>query len=209
VPPNIQIFSGGRDAYYTYIKNALTTNKSYAQMATELITATGDNFVAGEANFIVLGNVAMGPQQDTYDGLAVDASQKFLGIGAMDCLLCHSGAGHLDNVNLWGSQRTRIEAWGMSAFFASLPENSHGDFAATQLLQIHRDRATRGEYQLNTDFGNRQTRAPINGQATVAPQYILGGGGVNQGENRRQALARLITNDKQFARAASITSGRS
>src|SRR5204862_8278108 len=59
-----------------------------------------------------------------------------------------------------------------------------------------------GEYALNTDFGNRQTRSPINGKNTVDPQYILGGGGLNAGENRRQALARLITSDKQFARAA-------
>ncbi len=199
---NIQIFSGGRDAYYTYIKNALTTNKSYAQMATELITATGDNFVAGEANFIVLGNVAMGPQQDTYDGLAVDASQKFLGIGAMDCLLCHSGAGHLDNVNLWGSQRTRPEAWGMSAFFARYQKTRTVISQQPNYFKYTVTERPNGEYQLNTDFGNRQTRAPINGQVTVAPQYILGGGGLNAGENRRQALARLITNDKQFARAA-------
>jgi hypothetical protein len=36
----------------------------------------------------------------------------------------------------------------------------------------------------------------------VAPKYIFGGGGLNQGENRRQALARHITGDIQFSRAA-------
>src|SRR5262249_48089088 len=64
---NIQIYTGGRDAFYNYIKNSLAANKSYAQIATEIITAMGDNFVNGEANFIVLGNVAMGPPQDTMD----------------------------------------------------------------------------------------------------------------------------------------------
>ena len=59
-----------------------------------------------------------------------------------------------------------------------------------------------GEYQLNTNSGNRQPRLPINGVSTVQPSYIFNGGGVNQGENRRQAMARHVTSDFQFARAA-------
>ena len=35
----------------------------------------------------------MGPVQDTYDGQAVNLSTMFLGINAIDCLLCHDGAG--------------------------------------------------------------------------------------------------------------------
>lgn len=85
-------------------------------MATEMITAgsttPADNFVNGEANFIVGGIVPMGPPQDTMDGTAVNTAGMLLGINALDCLLCHNGAGHLDSVNLWGSQRTRLEAWG-------------------------------------------------------------------------------------------------
>ena len=199
---NVQRYSGGRDAFYNYIKNSIAANKSYAQMATEMITASGDNFVDGQNNFIVGGIVPMGPQQDTMDGTAVNASSMFLGISAIDCLLCHNGAGHLDSVNLWGSQRTRAEAWGMSAFFARVRRQRQNLSQQPNYAKYIVSENPNGEYLLNTSFGNRQDRAPVNGRNTVDPRYIFGGGGVNQGENRRQALARHVTADIQFARAA-------
>lgn len=202
---NIAAYRGGRDAFHAYLQDAVANNKTYDRIATELITATGDSwdYAGAPVNFIVGGNVPMGPAQDTMDGLAVRVSSTFLGINAMDCLLCHNGAGHLDQVNLWGANRTRAEAWGMSAFFARTarrfvqrgapPTTNYGSYVVTE--------NTAGEYQLNTNFGNRQTRSPINGRNTVAPQYLFTGGGINAGENRRQALARHIVADPQFARA--------
>lgn len=202
---NITAYRGGRDAFHAYLQDAVANNKTYDRIATELITATGDSwdFAGAPTNFIVGGNVAMGPAQDTMDGLAVRVSSTFLGINAMDCLLCHNGAGHLDQVNLWGSNRRRSEAWGMSAFFARTarrfvqrgtpPTTNYGSYVVSENAS--------GEYQLNTNFGNRQTRLPINGKATVDPTYMFTGGTVNAGENRRQALARLIVADPQFARA--------
>ncbi len=202
---NINAYRGGRDAFRAYIQDALANNKTYDRITTELITANGDSwdFAGAPANFIVGGNIPMGPAQDTMDGLAVRVSSTFLGINAMDCLLCHNGAGHLDEVNLWGASRRRAEAWGMSAFFARTarrfvqrgapPTTNYGSYVVSE-------NAT-GEYNLNTNFGNRQTRTPINGQATVVPKYMFNGGGLNAGENRRQALARHIVADPQFARA--------
>jgi hypothetical protein len=199
---NVVRYTGGRDAYYNYIKNSLASNKSYAQMATEMITATGDNFEKGEVNFIVGGIIPMGPPQDTMDGTAVNTASMFLGINALDCLLCHSGAGHLDSVNLWGSQRTRAEAWGMSAFFARVRRQRQVLSTQPNYAKYIVSENNAGEYRLNTNSGNRQTREPINGSDTVQPSYIFNGGGVNQGENRRQAMARHVTSDIQFARAA-------
>ena len=198
---NVIRYTGGRDAFYLYLKDAIATNKSYDQIAREMIATSGDSYVQGQVNFLVGGTVPMGPAQDTYDGQAVNTSTMFLGISSMDCLLCHNGAGHLTGVNLWGSQRTRSEAWGMSAFFART------NMARTAVAQpagdfkyIVSERAN-GEYQLNTTTGNRSTRAGT--PNTVAPKYMFGsGGGVNAGEDRRQALARLVTADPQFARAA-------
>jgi hypothetical protein len=199
---NVQRYSGGRDAFYNYIKNSISANKSYAQIATEMISANGDNFVSGEVNWVVGGIIPMGPQQDTMDGSAVNASSMFLGIQSVDCLLCHSGAGHLDAVNLWGSQRTRDEAWGMSAFFARTNRQRQALSQQPNYAKFIVSERAVGEYQLNTDSGNRTTREPYDGKTTVAPRYIINGGGVNANENRRQALARMITADKQFARAA-------
>ncbi len=200
---NVNRFSGGRDGFYNYIKDAVSKNKPYNQMAREMIANDGDNFVQGEVNFIVGGTVPMGPAQDTMDGTAVEVSRAFLGINATDCLLCHDGAGHLDSVNLWGSQKTRLDAWGMSAFFARTRRQRQVLSQQPNYVKFLVSEAAAGEYQLNTTTGNRQVREPISGQSNVAPKYFLGaGGGVNAGENRRQAIARLVVADKQFARAA-------
>jgi hypothetical protein len=198
---NINRYIGGRESFYSYIKNSISENKSYNQMATEMITAVGDNLSNGAVNFIVGGNVPMGPAQDTMDGLAVVTATAFLGLSSMDCLLCHDGAGHLNAINLWGAGVKRSEAWGMSAFFARTGRRFERESAQVNYGKYTVLENAAGEYMLNTNSGNRQTRAPIDGKNFVDPRYIFGGGGVNTGENRRQALARQITSDPQFARA--------
>ncbi len=202
---NINAYRGGRDAFHYYIKDAIGSNRSYDRIVTDLLAGNGDSFSASEgfANFIVLGNVPMGPAQDTMDGLAVKASTTFLGISAIDCLLCHDGRGHLDEVNLWGAQRKRAEAYGMAAFFARTARRAVqlGTPPTTNYVKYIISENATGEYNLNTNFGNRQTRAAVNGKTTSAPEYMYGGGGVLAGENRRQALARHIIKDPQFSRA--------
>ncbi|MFN0123063.1 MAG: DUF1553 domain-containing protein, partial [Blastocatellia bacterium] len=196
---NINRYRAGRDAFHRYIRESLQNWKTYDQIATDLITATGDSFAKGEVNFIVGGHVTMGPIQDVYDGYAVHVSQTFLGISSLDCLLCHDGAGHLDAVNLWGAKTTRMDAWGMAAFFARTQRVQTA--VNTYAKQTINELAT-GDYQLNTNSGNRQTRSTPSTDKRVMPKYMLGGQTtINQGESRRQALARLITRDPQFARA--------
>ncbi len=201
---NINRYTGGRDAFYNYLKGALTANKSYAQMATEMITANGDNFVDGQANFIIGGTVPMGPRtgQDTMDGTAVVTASMFLGINAVDCLLCHNGRGHLEAVNLWGSQKTRFEAWGMSAFFARVIQTRTVISQQPNYFKYTISERATGEYALNTNTGNRTDRVPTNNVSNVPPKYILTGEVPVANESRRPALARMITADKQFARAA-------
>ena len=100
------------------MKDAVSTNKPYDQLARELIAASGDSFVQGQVNWPVGNTIAMGPVQDTYDGQAVNLASMFLGINVADCLLCHDGARHLTQVNLWGSTLKRQNMWGLSAYFA-------------------------------------------------------------------------------------------
>ncbi len=201
--PNVTRYIEGREAFYNFIKDALTTNKNYAQMVNEMITASGDNLSNGAGNWIVGGIITGGPAQDTMDGQVAQAASMFLGMSSMDCLMCHNGRGHLDEINVWGAQRTRAEAWGMSAFFART-QRQRVDAqtpAAGKYFKYNLNELTTGEYNLNTTSGNRQARAPINGVNTVQPRFVFGGGGLNTGENRRQAFARLLTAEKQFARA--------
>jgi hypothetical protein len=196
---NITRYRAGRDAFYQYLKNSIAENKSYSQIAAELITAKGESFTAGEVNYILGGNVTGGPAQDIYDGYTVQASTAFLGISSMDCLLCHDGAGHLDAINLWGSSVKRADAWGMSAFFARVRRSfqtistNYGQYVVTE--------SPTGEYTINTTQGNRSARFTPNTNKNAAPKYLFGGGGVNPGEDRRAAFARMLTSDPQFARA--------
>lgn len=205
---NVTRYNEGRDAFYNYLRSSITANKSYAQMATEMITAgipvEADNFIKGEANFIVGGIIPMGPRtgQDTMDGTSVNVASMFLGLQSLDCLYCHNGEGHLNSVNLWGAQRTRFEAWEMAAFFARTRRQREVVSTTPNYAKYRVSENAAGEYQLNTESGNRTPRRPTNGVSVVAPDYILGGGGLNAGETRRQALARYITADRQFARAA-------
>ena len=199
---NINRYRYGRDAYHKWIKDSVASGKSWAQMATELIAAMGDNYVKGETNFIVGAHVAGGPAEDVYDGLAVEASRIFLGLSSMDCLLCHDGAGHLDEVNLWGAQATRFQAYGMSAFFARMRKPATTVSQTPFYNKYDIQEATTGEYPLGSTQGNRSPRARINNLASVPPTYMFNGGGaVKAGENRRQSFARYMTADPQFARA--------
>src|SRR5262245_16506897 len=102
--PAVNRYIPGRDAFYLYVKDAVARNKPYDQIARDLISDSGDSFAQGEVNWSLGSVVGGGPAQDTYDGHAVNLASMFLGINAVDCLLCHDGARHLDTVNLWGSR---------------------------------------------------------------------------------------------------------
>ena len=105
----------------------------------------------------------MGPAQDTYDGQAVKFRSMFLGINAVDCLLCHDGAHHLDQVNLWGSKQTRQNMWGLSAYFARTRMQRLGRHAGPDSAKFIVSDLAAGDYHLNTTTGNRSARQPING----------------------------------------------
>src|SRR6266699_2636624 len=207
---NVTVYQQGRDAMVSYLRTAISGNKPYNEMATDLITAAGDNFSHGEANWVVNGTVPMGPVQDTYDGQAVNLASMFLGINVVDCLLCHDGARHLDQVNLWGSQQKRQNMCGLSAYFARV--RMQRQVTATMPRQIAKyivTDAAGGEYQLNTTSGNRTARRPIEGVGVVPPKNPFAtaanafatGSGIEPGETRRLALARQVTSDVQFSRA--------
>jgi hypothetical protein len=140
----------------------------------------------------------MGPIQDTFDTLAVRSATQFLGLGNMDCLLCHSGAGHLDKLNLWATGITRDQAWGMSAFFArTRMERPRGQ--TTEAYWIVSD-VPEGSYNLNTSAGNRTPRQPVNGSDRVRPRYLFSSAQAS-GNTYREMFANNLVADRQFARA--------
>jgi hypothetical protein len=164
--------------------------------------------VAG--SYIVGGLTTGGPIQDTYDTLAAVTTRDFLGISHMDCILCHDGKGHLDSLSVWGAAAKRAEGWGLAAFFSKtaltrprrLPAAPEGQPPLRPQYWIVADNP-RGAYRLNTTTGNRPSRQPSSagGADLAAPVYPFGAGQPSAGEPYGQALGRLLTADRQFARA--------
>ena len=200
-------YANGREAFYDYIKSALVTKKPYDQIARELISAEGGNsWDQGELNWILAGRVINGPAQDTYDQMASNVAETFLGMSQLNCVMCHNGRGHLDTLSLWGKSATRMDAWGMSAFFA--PTNMalvRPDPTVNNSPYYWNVTSTRGRtYALNTTTGNRPSRAPVGTLNAVVPKYPFGGAAAVPAStlNLRQAAAAAVTSDFQFARAS-------
>src|SRR4029450_9758154 len=103
------------------------------------------------------------------------AATQFLGLSSFDCLLCHDGRGHLDVLNAWGASTRRMQAWEMAAFFSStrFPRSPNQAEGNQQLYYWSVAEAPTGEYQLNTNFGNRTTRTPVGGTNLIRPRYIF------------------------------------
>jgi len=199
---NVQVSSSsrelpaGRNAYYTYIHDSIKNKNAYDQMVREIIGASGDSFTNGPANFWVRQIQNNGPAQDTYDNLAAQSGEMFLGM-PMQCLSCHNGLGHLEQVNVYLKSHTRYDFWGNAAFFSrgrarrTTPGDNQSSFTIS-------DNPT-GAYALNTDSGNKTSRVPIGTQTSVNPAFLFTGEQPRSGEAWRDAYGRMLTAQPQFA----------
>jgi len=187
--------AGGRNAFHAYIKDAVGRDKSFRTIATEVITGRGNNFDAasGAANFALGASTSMGPMQDTYDTMLAKTASTFLGISSYDCLLCHNGRGHLDQLSLWAKSRTRMEAESMAAFFSRMA------FTPAPGNSVMVSDAPDGAYSLNTDYGNRPNRAPIGDISSLTPAYRESGASPGSSD-WRAAFAENLVKDPMFAR---------
>jgi hypothetical protein len=194
---------GGRDAFYNWIKAAVNGGKPLKDVAYETIRATGNTYNAavGSANFVYGMTTPMGPIQDTYDTFLARSAQTYLGVAYFDCLLCHNGRGHLDNISLWGSQFTRMQAQQMAAFFSRVrmtrnpAPNGDGLYQSEDITD-----AASGGYDLNTTYGNRPNRVPIGTTKTLTPVYRDGSTPPDGQGTWREAFATFMITDPMFAR---------
>ena len=195
----------GRNTYYAFIKNAWKSGIPYDQLVRSVISGNGDSYVVGNANFVVRQLQGNGPIQDTYDNLAAQSGERFLGMPLL-CLSCHNGLGHLELVNQYLRTKNRSDFWGMAAFFSRTKAQSqkYTDPAnpnANLTKYIISDNPT-GAYLLNTTSGNKTPRQPAPGASnSVTPKYMFNGATPGSGEAYRDAYGRILTSDRQFARA--------
>lgn len=207
VDDNIQVrrFAEGRNAFHRYIRASLASGKPYDKMVTEMLTATGsNNWEQGELNWNLGGLMTGGPVQDNYDLEGEIVAERLLGMGHQNCMLCHNGRGHMEALSVWGKSQTRAQAWGLSAFFSkTVTRRNYPDPANRNIYYLSYEDAPRNaDYPLNTTTGNRTPRQPIGSLRNIAPEYPFGEGGKPRaGENYREALARIVVADPQFARA--------
>jgi Protein of unknown function (DUF1553)/Protein of unknown function (DUF1549) len=189
----------GRTPYYKWIREQVAARKPYDAMVRELLTSRGEQLTTPAANYFVRLLQENGPPQDTFDNVATQSGAQFLAL-PMNCVSCHDGRGHLEQLNFGMSSVTRRQLWGMSAFFSRIHVEYVKKTETTGSFVVSEKES--GEYTLTTSDGNKSPRQPRQGESDViAPRY-LDGREPAPGEDRRTAYARFLTTDRQFARAA-------
>ncbi|MBY0503874.1 MAG: DUF1549 and DUF1553 domain-containing protein [Bryobacteraceae bacterium] len=189
----------GRNAYYNWMLDSFAKTMSVKDLAWNSVVGKGNNFDVGPANYLLRSSTPGGPIQDTFDTAAYRAARDFLGMGHYDCVLCHNGRGHLDSLSLWGRNATRAEAQRMAAFFSRQRNvavtNDRDDPRINSRMVT--DVAT-GQYDLNTNYGNRPFRVPAGTTRSLTPEYRTGE--APKGADWRGEFAEFMINDPMFAR---------
>ena len=180
--------------YNQYFAEMVQTNKSLDQMTRDLMTTFGLSDQVAEANFYVRANQMSRQEVDFWDNAAVEASSKFLGV-PLECISCHDGAYHLEEVNLYLAEKKRSDFWAMSAFFAGVTRRP-GLRDENQILSLNiTERPTDG-YLAESNSGDR----PIRDGGLITPQYLFSGQLPIAEKTFAQSIADIIVADRQFAR---------
>ncbi|MBZ5575483.1 MAG: DUF1553 domain-containing protein [Acidobacteriia bacterium] len=189
----------GRNKFNGYLRDFIQNDRSYQDVSREIISAAGDATAIGPANFSVRSVQQGDPIQDTWDTLTDAISVSFLGTKTI-CISCHDGRGHLEQINLFLSTHKRVQFWQQSAFL------SRTQFDFIPLDAFHQENRsvvvdrTAGDYSSVVNANNPGPRPPRYG-GPYTPSYLYTGDTPQTG-NWRSELARLVTSDRQFARAA-------
>lgn len=197
---NTTIGEISRDSYYRFLRSSIQSGKPYDLIVRQLISGAGDVVSHGEAVFFARQSQGNGPSQDTLDNLSAFTGSRFLALN-LQCLSCHGGFAHLEQVNSSLAKKNRMDFWQNAAFFAQVTNDPIAYPPGTNgRIGSFKDNTT-GEYRLNTTSGNKTPRLPVDGVSVVAPAFILTGERPAPGEVRRVAYARMLTAHPQFARA--------
>lgn len=148
---NVNRGVNGRNAFSVWLRAKVGEGLSLKDLAFQSVSATGNSYLMeeGATNFVINSITPGGPVQDQYDAMLSKTASTFLGLGYMDCLVCHSGRGHLDALSLWGRNSTRMEALRMAAFFSRQNIANHPEAGVRESFfagaRVVTDRAT-GNY---------------------------------------------------------------
>ena len=188
-----------RNRFNQYLREFVSSDRSYADVAREMISAAGDSYLTGPPNYIVRALQQGEPIQDTWDTLTDQNTVAFLGMKTL-CVSCHDGRGHLGQINLYLTPKKRTDFWQMSAFVSRTTiDQEPVDTFTRQMRSVIVDRAS-GGYSTWVDPNNPGPR-PARYGGPYSPAFMLTGE-TPQTNQYRAELARLTVTNRQFARAS-------
>jgi len=212
--------AGGRGVYNQFLRTIVGgrigtidyPEKPYTELITRMLanpltTAVSSGVAAGAPlNFIQRSWENMANRYDVYDNTVADIGRAFLGQTLM-CISCHNGINHLELVNWHLRNKRRSELWNMGAFLTGI------NFTLIRVgasATFSNDTTADGYYvrHAGATGGVRPQRNPIAGQDRFPAVYRFNKDVpdvepiVTDAVGVRGELARIVTEDRQFARAA-------
>jgi len=193
------ISTPARNVFYSFVRDLFANDQPYDEFARKMITASGEVDTSPGTQFHARWMDLNGPIQDSWDDITEKITTAFLGYKT-ECVSCHNGRGHLEKINLYLSQRTRKDLWQMSAFlsrmnFVRLSDDPIG--YRPRVIVVDRSYGTYSGSVSQSNPGCRPARI----DAVVTPKFFSTGEEPKNG-NWRQEYARMVTSDRQFAKAA-------
>jgi len=192
----------GRNLFHGYVTDALQLNQPFDELVREMLTANArSNWYVGPSSYLVRwavfgDNCTEIMHEDTADDMTVHMFKDFMGIN-LQCVSCHDGANHLEQMNVWLTERKRREFWAQAAFFGE-----------TRVLRRVEERNTQDEYLIDEKERNGYSaaapstvRVPRLSEGIVEPAFILTGEKPDPNKPLRAEMARMFTSHPQFARA--------
>lgn len=210
-----------RNRFHEHLRQMVADGTPWDEMARDLITYSGLGIDPNSSmTFWIAGFIDTDFRLDYLDDQTTFITETMLGLKT-DCISCHDGAFHLEPVNKGLSVMKRQQFWELSAFLASsylyvpaeaLDDRGNDEAFFSQLHFVEIDDPNfqnngylvaaepfnQGEYVAESEAGDGM-RKPRDG-GVVSPRYFRTGETPQPGETRRQALARMLTQDRQFAR---------
>ena len=196
-----RVGTDGRNLFYRFIYDSLQFNQPYDDLVSELITARAlSNWYVGPASYlvrwVVFGDAChITMHEDTADDMTVYLFKHFMGVN-LQCVSCHDGAKHLEQLNIWLTARKREELWKQAAFFGKTRVLRRTDIT---LIQDEYSIDDKGEGYRGDAAST--VRLPRTADGFIEPAFIFTGERPDPDKPLRNELARMFTSHPQFARA--------
>ena len=201
-PHSNRVGPQGKVAFQKWVYDNIHLDRPYNEMVQDMLTSNAvSNWYVGPASYVarwVITAVACDDEvhEDTSEELAIHAAKDFLGVD-MSCVSCHNGARHLEKINLYLSQRQRQQLWEMGAFFGKTRVLRRTEITTAQDEYSIDDRGPGFDPSARTVL-RTDRRGP---QTLLEPAYMFTGERPDPARHPRAEFARLLTSDRQFARA--------